>query len=224
MTHSIGDKVFVDPSGELRGVEQGGRRAMYVELVREILELLGYPKNIEEFPLKRALFLAQNQPRHVLFNLNRTPEREDLFKWVGPIHATASYFFENDTRRTGIKGIEDAKGVGKICVLRSNAHNRFLAERGFENLVMADSYDGCIKMLLLGRVDLAPLSTLSSANADEQRTLRNTGVLMMESQGYIALSKDIPDAEVQRWQAAFDRIVASGRYAAISAKYLEATP
>lgn len=220
MTHSTGDAVFVDQSGELRGVEQGGRRAMYVELVREILGALGYPRDIEVVPLKRALFRLEHEPGYVLFNLNRTQERENFFRWAGPIHATSSYFYENSERPTGIKGLDDAMKVGAICVLRGNVHHKYLSRVGFENLKPADSYASCIKMLALGRVDLTPLSTLSSANTDEERLLRSTGVLMMESQGYVAFSRETPDAEVQRWQDALDGIIASGRYAEIADKYL----
>ncbi|TFH64797.1 MAG: transporter substrate-binding domain-containing protein [Gemmatimonadales bacterium] len=224
MTHSTGDAVFLDQNGELRGVEQGGRRAMYVELVREILKSLGDPRGIEVVPLKRALFRLEHEPGQVLFNLNRTQERENSFKWAGPIHATSSYFYENSERPAGIKSLDDAMKVGAICVLRENVHHKFLSSSGFKNLKPVDSYASCIKMLALGRVDLAPLSTLSSANTDEQRLLRSTGVMIMDSQGYIAFSKETPDAEVQRWQDALDGIIASGRYDDIAGKYLGPSP
>lgn len=226
LTHSLGDQAYLDDAGELRGKEHGGRRAFNLELVREMMQDLGHPKRIEELPFKRALLRLETNPGYALFNVNRTEKREKKMKWVGPLQSTVSYLYENADRPTGIKTVDDAKAVESICVLRGNAHHRYLERLGFENIYPANSYASCINMLAMGRVSITPLSNLSQLVLDPQRavttTLQKTTVKLMESEGYLAFSKETPDETIRAWQRALDKLKASGRYEQLKDLYLGA--
>lgn len=224
LTHSLGEQVYVDDKGELRGTEHGGRRAFYVELVREMMDMMGQAKEIDEMPFKRAMLLVQSHPDYALFNVNRTAERENTVKWVGPLHSSVTFFYENASAPTGIKSMEDAKGVESICVLRGNVHHRYLESQKFGNIYPVNSYGSCVRMLLSGRVSLTPLSNLSTLirqdpGADSER-LEKTPVKVMESEGYLAFSKETPDELVKTWQTALDKLKASGRYDELVDLYL----
>ena len=225
LTHSLGEQQHLDDKGELRGTEHGGRRAFYIELVREMMELMGHTKNIEEMPFKRALLLVQSNPGYALFNINRTEERENTLKWVGPLQSTVTYFYENSKAPTGIKSMNDAKRVASICVLRGNVHQRYLESHSFSNTYPANSYESCVRMLLLGRVSLTPLSNLSTLTRQppepDSPGLQKTPVKLMESEGYLAFSKETPDEEVKEWQAVLDKLKASGRYDELMELYLD---
>ena len=95
LTHSVGAQTFVDTEGELRGKEHGGRRAFNVELVREMMQVVGHPKNIEVIPFNRGFSIVQTDPGYAIFNVNRTSDRENTVKWVGPLQSTVTYFYEN---------------------------------------------------------------------------------------------------------------------------------
>jgi polar amino acid transport system substrate-binding protein len=224
MTHSIGKQTYVDGEGELRGKQHGGRRAFNIELVREMMQVMGHTKNIEEMPFKRGLLLVQSKPDHALFNVNRTEEREDTMKWVGPLQSSVTHFYENINAPTGIKSLEDAKGVESICVLQGNVHHRYLERQGFGNIYPANSYTSCIRMLTLGRVNITPLSNISSllskAQSPAAKILQKTPVMVMESKGFLAFSKDTPDQVVEGWQAALDKLKRSGRYDELIELYL----
>lgn len=224
MTHSVGEQVFTDEAGGLRGKPHGGRRAFNVELVREMMQQLGQPSAIEIVPFKRGLELVQAEPGYALFNVNRTEAREQTLQWVGPLQRSTTHFYENKAAPTGIKDLDDAKTVGEICVLRGNVHHRFLENQGFENLYPANSYANCIDMLGLQRVSLTPLSNLSSLVRNTQspaaQFLQKTPVKVMDAEGYLAFSLQTPAEVVQAWQAAFDRLVASGRYDQLVEQYL----
>lgn len=224
MTHSAGDQGYIDNKGFLRGKQHAGRRAFYIELVREMMQELDVVSPIEEVPLKRALFLLSSEPGYALFNLNRTAGREAKMKWVGPLHSSVTHFYENKNAPTGIQSFDDAQKVESICVLRENVHHRLLRKKGFTNIFPANSYVSCIHMLSMQRVKLTPLSNLSSIVLNKERLLssglQKTAVKLSESQGYIAFSKSTPGEVIDRWQAALDKLKESGRYQQLIELYL----
>ena len=223
LTHSVGEQTFVDAEGELRGKEHGGRRAFNVELVREMMQVVGHPKNIEVIPFNRGFSIVQTDPGYAIFNVNRTSDRENTVKWVGPLQSTVTYFYENRNFPVGIKNLEEAKEVESICVLRGNVHHHALERQGFTNIYPANSYASCVRMLVLGRVSLTPLSNLSSligAETPEARAIQKTLVKVMESEGYLVFSKETPDEVIAEWQVALDGIKASGRYDELVKLYL----
>lgn len=225
LTHSTFSQVSVD--GEtLRGVAKGGRRAFYVELVRALLADLGVADQIQDVPFARGLMLVQQRDQVAFFNLDRTPEREDLVQWVGPISSDLDVLYESADHPTGIQNLDDARGK-RICVLRANVHDRKLSALGFSELVRARSYEQCLKLLDAGRVDLAAsaVETLPeklTATGIEPQRVRRTPVVLMRTDGYIALSRTTPPAEVARWSEALARLKASGRYQALHEKYVAA--
>lgn len=226
LTHSVEDQVYVDDAGELRGKEHGGRRAFNVELVREMMQSVGHVKVMEEMPFKRALLLLKTNPGYALFNVNRTEKREEEMKWVGPLQRSVTHLYENADKATGAKSLEEAKAQESICVLRGNVHHRYLERQGFENIYPANSYASCVNMLSLGRVSMTPLSNLSqlvlNPQTSETTKLQKTVVKIMESEGYLAFSKETPDETIRIWQAAFDQLKTSGRYQELLDLYLKA--
>jgi len=223
LTHSVGDQTFVDAEGELRGKEHGGRRAFNVELVREMMQVVGHTKNMAVIPFKRGFSLVQTTPGHAIFNVNRTGDREDTVKWVGPLQSTVTHFYENVNAPVGIKNLEEAKQVESICVLRGNVHHRALERQGFTNIYPANSYASCVRMLALGRVSLTPLSNLSTLTEAETpiaMAIQKTPVKVMEAEGYLVFSKETPDEVIAEWQTALDGIKESGRYDELVKLYL----
>ncbi len=223
LTHSVGNQTFVDAEGELRGKEHGGRRAFNVELIREMMQVVGQINNIEVIPFERGFSIVQTDPGYAIFNVNRTSDRENTVKWVGPLQSSVTHFYENVKAPVGIKNLEEAKEVESICVLRGNVHHRALERQGFSNIYPANSYASCVRMLALGRVSLTPLSNLSSiteAETPEARAIQKTSVKVMESEGYLVFSKETPDEVIAAWQAALDGIKESGRYDELVKLYL----
>jgi polar amino acid transport system substrate-binding protein len=224
LTHSVGEQTYVDNEGILHGKEHAGRRAFNIELVQEMMQIMGHPKDIEELPFKRGLLLVQSNADYALFNVNRTEKREKTMKRVGPLQSSITHLYVKTNAPTGIKTMEEAKGIESICVLRGNVHHRYLERQGFGNIYPANSYASCVRMLNLERVSLTPLSNISSLIQGDQssatRTLQKTPVLVMESKGYLAFSKETPDEVVEGWQTALDKLKASGRYDELIELYL----
>ena len=156
VTHSLKGQTYVDETGELRGKKHAGKRAFNLELVREMMTLMDHQKNITEIPFKRGVVMVENDLNTALFNVSRTPDRERVFKWVGPLQREVDYFYEMKSAPTGIVTLEDAKKVEGICVLNGSIHETLLRNNNFLNFQINLSYVGCFEMLKLGRVSITP--------------------------------------------------------------------
>ena len=66
--------------------EAGTLKGLSVDLLKLMWAKMGVPEQaIAVYPWARGYNLIQNHPNSVLFSMIRTPEREQMFKWVGPI-------------------------------------------------------------------------------------------------------------------------------------------
>lgn len=217
LTHSIKGYTHIDPSGELRGNKNGGKRAFNLELVREMMSLVGFSGKFIEIPFKMGFQQVRTESDFALFNVSRTLEREHLVKWVGPLQMDISYLYEMKENPTGVQDMDDAKKVDAICVLRGGVHYKTLRKNGFTNLVENNSYVQCFQMLAENRVNLTPSATDSLPGKLQQAGIRpeyiqQTPVLVSRVEGYIALSNNIPDSVVEKWQNALDQLKQSGKY------------
>ena len=223
-THSLKGQTYVDKKNELRGKKHTGKRSFNIELVREMMIKLKHSRNINELPFKRGLIKVQKNINIALFNVSRTPERENSVKWVGPLQKETDYFYEIKNNPTGIKTLEDAKKVKNICVMLGSIHETILRENNFTNINTNHNYIGCFKMLKAGRVDLTPKASMTVLKTMERAGLspdkvQQTPVILLESGGYIAFSKNIPDEIIKNWQDALDHIKKSGKYQQIYNQY-----
>jgi len=217
LTHSTQGQAYVDAGGELRGEKYAGKRAFNLELVREMMIIMNHSKDLREVPFKRGLKMVKTYPDMALFNVSRTVERENAVKWVGPLQKEVDFFYEMKSTPTGIKVLEDAKKVKGICVLNGGIHETILRKNNFTNIHTNNSYVGCFLMLKAGRVNLTPsASSMVSKKLESAgilpKQIQQTPVILLESEGYIAFSKNISDETIQKWQTAFLQIQKSGKY------------
>ena len=226
VTHNVYGKVFKDDDGKLRGIAHSGQRALQIELILEMMKLVNYKsKQIQIMPFIRGLKTEQSQPNFAFFNISRRPDREGSVKWVGPIQSSVISFYESSKSPTHIKSLADAKRLNAICVINGNNHDTYLTNLGFKNLARNNNYESCIKMLAFGRVDLISISNLSLQGSLRTSNITNeevrlTDVTIYKTQGYIAMSTNIPDHIVTKWQQALDLIKTTGKYEKLVEEYL----
>lgn len=218
LTENAGESNFVAKDGSL-----GGHN---VEIVREIMRRLGQNHPIEPVPWARGFHMALHDPHTMLFTTARIPEREGLFKWVGPLHISRFTFYARKDDQHPIKSLEDAKEVTAIGCIAGDVREKLLLNKGFKNTV---PYFGMhantqnLKKLMAGRLDL-----WISSPKDALTTLANTGVnpseikevlTLSQHYEYMAFSKETSDETVATWQKTLDEIKADGTYKKIMSKY-----
>lgn len=222
-THSTGEQVQVD-GDSLRGRPQSGRRAFQVEVVRSLMRTLKHPQAIQVVPYARGFKLLQDDRRVAFFNVVRTPERESSFRWVGPLQVETDYFFESAARPQGLRSPEQAR-LASVCVLRGAAYDQKLSAEGYAKLIRTSSYEACVRMLVGGRVELMPVSEGNMLDLLEgiglnPASVRRSSVVAGTTPGYIAFSKDIGEAEWQRWNQAFEALRKSPQWLQLQERYL----
>lgn len=229
LTHSSEEQTYLDERGELRGKRySNGKRAFYVEVIREMMSDMKHSKKITQVPFKRGFKAAQKQTNIALFNVSKTSSREHMFKWVGPLLKETDYFYEMQDNPTEIKTLEDARGVKSICVLNGGIHESILKNNNFKNIYTNKNYVNCFKMLILGRASLIPASSVKMKQLEQEgmpisgiQKIIKTPVILLESRGYIAFSKSISDETIKKWQRSLDRIKKSGKYQHLYNKFVE---
>ena len=68
-------------------MENGELKGYCVDILKAVWKNMGGSEQpILVLPWARGYAMVQKEPNHMLFAMARTPERENQFKWVGPIY------------------------------------------------------------------------------------------------------------------------------------------
>ncbi|NWA04879.1 substrate-binding periplasmic protein [Pseudomonas gingeri] len=191
------------------------------DIVRETFKRAGIPYSLTlRFPWERIYKLALEKPGYGVFVMARLPEREDLFKWVGPIGPDDWVMLARGDSKIALSGIEQAHAY-KIGAYKGDAIAEYLEQHGFNPVIALRDQDNAGK-LVDGQIDL-----WASGDPAGRYLARQVGVsglktvLRFNSASlYLALNKDVPDAVVARLQAALDQLRSEGAVDLIFARYL----
>lgn len=225
LTHNLKKSVYKDYSGAIRGIEHAGRRAFNLELVRAMSELRKIPFNPVEVPFLRGVDLVKQGPNYAIFNISRNEEREDLFKWVGPLQSDSVQFFKNTRYTKQLTSYLQFSGEVRVCVLRGSRHEKILKAETPVLILVANSYNSCFRLLAEGRVDYTPVSLHEVSNVFKtsgvsEKIIKKTPIVLYRSEGYIAFSKQTPDEEISEWQSSLDQLKKDGEYDRLANQYL----
>jgi len=219
---SVPLKVYTEDSPPANYLKNGKPAGMSVNIVREILNRLDKKVNIEIVPWARGYSIALTRPNVALFSTTRLPQREKLFKWVGPLYTQMWGFYAKKGSGLNINSLEDAKKVASIGTYLNDAKEQFLKKNGFINLITTNKNISNIKHLIKGDVDLwvssdfnMPYLARKAGVSPEQLEL----VYAFRSvDNYIAFSNKTPAAIVTAWQQTLDAIKSDGSYDSLVSK------
>ncbi|SCW67084.1 MULTISPECIES: ABC transporter substrate-binding protein [unclassified Pseudomonas] len=173
------------------------------------------------YPWARAYEKALHEPNVLIFPLDRTPARETLFKWVGEIHRVASRLYKlRDNRDITVSSLEQAKQYS-IGVVRNDAKQIYLQQRGFTRLVISANNHDNFQKLLNRQIQLLPMpeNTARLMSKDAQVDFASLEeVYILDEQPHrvhLAFSLSTPDEVVAKAQRAFEELKASGEVARI---------
>ncbi|MDX1536195.1 substrate-binding periplasmic protein [Arsukibacterium sp.] len=200
---------YLDANGNVSGAT--------VELIKLLLSRLDQPATIELLPWARAFERAKLQRNSGVFETVRNAEREADFKWVGPLKMHAIGLYGRSDIFKGSNPIPVASNKYLACEYRQSVHVNALKRMGFtegRNLVLTVNHGDCFTLLLKGRVQLVVLN--EAAVSERQLQMQQAGyelvLLQQLSQVrlYLALSLDIDDNVVERWQHALEQTYRDG--------------
>lgn len=190
------------------------------EKVREIMARTGTSYTLDLLPWRRAYTELQQQADSCLFSTSRTPEREELFKWIGPTDEAEWVLLGRADRNFQLRTLDDARKL-RIGTYHGDARDEYLRARGF--LVDPAPIDMMNpRKLMLDRIDLWAASlkrgtTLTKQNSWGKNIVR---VLTFNRVGvYLACNRAVPDELIDRMNAALEGMGRDGTMQRIDRKY-----
>ncbi|MCX6227204.1 MAG: transporter substrate-binding domain-containing protein [Bacteroidia bacterium] len=206
---------FTGTSGALSGSS--------VEMVNAMMEIMGmdYPVNMTAWA--DAIAQVHLVPNSAAFSTLRSPSRESLFKWVGPIAKNRFRFFVRAGSDIHINTLDDARVLGSVATVNGWASNEELITRGFTNVVTYTAAMDVIRKLMQGDVDCAVLNEVGITYKLTEAGFTPADVrkeaVLMEGLNYLAFSIDTDDSYITQWNNAYNQMVSSGRLAQIWGKW-----
>ena len=162
-----------------------------------------------------------------LFSTTRTPERENLFKWVGPISPTTISILARKEKKIKINSIDDIKKY-RVGVTIDDIGEQLLVTAGMkltelERMGGVDVIVNSIKKLDKDRIDLfayeenavkweIKTKDFNSAEYEVVYTLK-------EGEVYYVFHKETSDSIIETLQNALDELKSDGEYQKVLDKY-----
>lgn len=191
------------------------------DIVREMFKRAGIAYSMTlRFPWERIYNQVLEQPDQGLFSTTYTPEREPLFKWVGPLASTGWVLLAPPGSPLRLSSLEQAQSY-RIGAYKNDAVSQHLESKGLAPINSLRDQEN-IGKLLKGRIDLwATTDPVGPYLAKQDGVSGLTTVLRFnDAQLFLALNKQTPDEVVSRLQKALNEMKGDGAIDAIMRRYL----
>lgn len=205
-------------------LSDGKPSGFVTDIVREIAARQQIADNIRLTSWKNAYNMARLHPKVVLFSAERTPEREALFQWVGPVGKNSAILYAKAGSGIRINSLEQAKAVAGIATTTNWFTEQHLKREGFQNLRSSPDPRANVRQLMNGEVQLSIFTDITIPEI-----VRDAGYRMQDLEPvlpvlhtyfYIAMSLDTPAEVVQAWQSTLDGLKNDGTFEKTYRRYL----
>jgi len=205
--------------------EDGTPTGFAVDLLGAVFEKLGASttiKDIQVVPWARGYNDAQKKPNTCLFSTTRTEERENLFKWVGPIYTSTFDAMALKKRDFQVNSPEDLINL-RAGVIRDDVGDPLAQSFGIKNIERTPDNEQNIKKLNAGRIDIwiygERAAKIQLAEAGFNPEDYESVWVLNESSLYYAFHKDTDPTLLEAMQKALDELREDGTYQNLVNKY-----
>ncbi|WHA41992.1 substrate-binding periplasmic protein [Agrobacterium larrymoorei] len=203
------------PPYNLRDAD-GNPTGVYMDQLKIVFERTDISYEATVMPWARAIALAENEPMHCVFAAARTPERENRFKWVSPIHTDRNVLVARKDSHFGITSLDDAKAY-TVGTQRNDYTEALLHALNFPRIDISADFNNTLSKLAAGRIDLMPMSESALKNLPNG-IFAEVITFSHQSLG-MACHKSVPDQLIEKMQKALDGLIADGTQKRIYEKY-----
>ena len=191
-----------------------------VDTVRELMSRAGIDYTIALLPWKRAYTAALVRSDACVFSTTRTPDREALFKWIGPIGEADWVLMARADRKLQLDSLDAARGY-RIGTYNGDARDQYLRERGFK-VDSAPNDRINLRKLMVGRIDFWAASVRRGSV-----TLSRMGyadkivpvLVFKRVRVYLACNRGMPEALEARINGALETMERDGTMEQILHRY-----
>ena len=184
------------------------------EVVRHVFSAVGVEMkqgDIQLYPWARAYHIIKHTPETALFSMARTAEREELFRWVGPLLNVTIGVVAKKERKINIQTVDDFKHF-QIGTVRDGAPEQLLIKAGvpLENLERLALPEQNIRKLCAGRIDLFVFSVQTVQYKMVKLGIDpgdyETVYILKTPSLYLALHKDTDPELIEKLQKSLDEL------------------
>ena len=222
-------KILTEEYPPFNYTDKGKITGLGTEVVQAVLKEINIEGQFQSVPWARAYETTQNSENVLIYSINRSKEREKLFKWVGQITPVEFYLFSLKSRNLQLADLGSAKNL-QTGTVNQDVGEQFLASQGFvvgHNLQSSSKYELNYEKLKLGRIDLWVMNELSAyyiarQAGDDPTVVLQKALRLPEVSGgnYMAFGPKTSDALVERFRKGLETIKKSGIYDALQKKWL----
>ena len=207
--------------------EKGKLTGLSVDIVTEMGKRAGVPLTLQQLDWNKGYNEVQAKRDTCLFSTARLPNRENLFKWVGPLATNQWAFFAKQGFTGKLDKLEDARPY-RIGGIVQDARVEWLKEKGITNIVTVVKRTELPQLLTLDRKKLGGIdlwiSGLYTARtiAAEAKVKDVVLVKVVKDEDlYFACNPGVPGATLTSLQTALDAMKKDGTHKKIIESYLE---
>ena len=192
-----------------------------VDILRETFKRadISYSMTLR-FPWERIYHLALENPGYGVFVTARVPDREKLFKWVGPLGPDDWVLLARGDSPITLTSLEQARQY-RVGAYKDDVIALSLEKQGLAPVIVLRDQDNARK-LQAGQIDLWATGDPAGQFLARQVGISGFKTVLRFNQAelFLALNKEVPDEVVNKLQKALDQLRAEGVVEKISAKYL----
>jgi polar amino acid transport system substrate-binding protein len=218
-------KLLTEENPPLNYTEGKKLTGMATEVVQEMLKRAKIKPDIEVMPWDKAYEKAQADKETCLYATARLPNRENAFKWVGPIASNKWGLYALGGFKAELKSMSDVRPY-RVGGVERDAKVEFLRERGVTNVVEEREDRHNPGKLTLNRkeplkIDLWITSVASAKKVAAQAKVSDLKLLLVvnEAESYLACSPRTDPATLKALQAAADSMKKDGSLERIVKSY-----
>lgn len=202
-------------------------KGISVDLLALMLKHVGSTQTVSDMkivPWARGMLLLKSEKNTVLFLTTRTAERNDQFKWVGPVFKNRSFIIALKSNHISIKNKDELRKLRSAAV-RGDVSSAYLNKMGMpkQNLALANNSSSVVRMLSFNRTDIIidnwdNFSSIVSELGLNISDFEVVGEAYADDVSY-AFNIQTEDEVVERLQQALDLLTKDGSVDALFNQY-----
>jgi len=218
-------RILTENYPPLSYIENGEVKGYGTDVVNAIQAELEIDFSIELMNWDAAYSSAMRHPNVVLYTIDRTPEREELFHFIGPLGSNVASLYSTKDNLMTINSLDEAKAVSTIATTTNWFTEQYLVEQDFSNLLSMVDPIQTLKLLAENKADLAVFTDVTLPELSEEAGIDLDTMVpvyeLLSTDYYIAISKDTDKRIVDQWQNAFTTIQDNGTLEELHNKWFD---
>lgn len=194
------------------------------EILQEMGKRTGVPMKFQVLPWARAYQSALALPDTCVYSTVKLPEREALFKWVGPLTVNKWALFARSDFNKPLNSIENAKRY-RIGGVTMDAKAMYLKSLGFASIDLVGDDNLNLAKLIAGRIDLwiSGLYKGKESAAQVGSKMVKPVLIVREVDYYLACNPKTRDATIAALTQALSALQKDGFVKSVADRYADRT-